>query len=541
MTNTATEVVPGRGLADRPPLLEVRGLAKGFGGVQALKGVDLDIRSGEVHGLVGANGAGKSTLIRHLAGLYQPDAGAILVDGRPVAIRDPQQANRLGLSFIHQELNLVPKFSALQNMTLGLPKPGYAGLIDWRPLRRDARAAARRLNIAFPLDRPVEGLSVAEQWLVSIGRALVWKARLIAMDEPTASLSAAESERLFRVIRELSADGIAILYVSHRLDEILDLCRRVTVFRDGQRVGTLEGAALTRAALIGGIVGGDMEPAARAIPAGNSADREAVLSVRGLRRAPAVRDVSFDLHEGEILGLAGLVGAGRTETVRLIFGADKPEAGEMVLDGRPLRPRNTYEAVRRGIALVPEERRREGLVLKQTVAFNMNITSLRALRPLPWLPLISRRRGRARAATMADALRVTPRRVDAIVGQLSGGNQQKVVMGKWMARDARVLILDEPTRGVDVGARAEIHKIIRGLADRGIGVIVISSEFEELLGCDRVVVMVEGRIVGELDGASIGDGAILQMIFAHQGSHVGTDTDRTETDERAHTHPLTVG
>ena len=502
------------------PFLRVRGVSKQFGGVQALKGVDLDVYPGEVHGLVGANGAGKSTLIRILAGVHTPTTGTILVDGEVSQITNPQQAEKLGFGFIHQELNLIPKFDAVKNMTLGLSKPTRLGLIDWRAVRREVDRVAERLDIDFPLTTPVEDLSLAQQWLVSIGRALVRRARLIAMDEPTASLSAAESARLFHIIRELSSDGIAILYVSHRLDEIVELCNRTTVFKDGERVATIERDTATKDALITAIVGGEIHPVSLP-PLAAAADQRVILDVQGLRRGVAVRGVSLQLHAGEVLGLAGLVGAGRTELARLIFGADKADAGTVVLDGQPIRYRGPYDGVKRGIALVPEERRSEGLILEKSVGFNIDLTFLSALRIVPWLPLINRRRGATRAAAIAAQLHVKTHSMRTIVGQLSGGNQQKVVIGKWVARAPRVLILDEPSRGVDVGARAEIHGIIGELAARGTGIVVISSEIEELVGlCSRVLVMVEGRVSGELAGDAITKEAMLQMSYAH-----GSETD----------------
>ena len=492
----------------------VQGLVKSFGGVQALKGVDLAITAGEVHGLVGANGAGKSTLIRCLAGLLEPDSGTILLDGDQVQISNPQHARRLGLSFIHQELNMVPKFSALQNLLLGLPKPTHGGIINWTAAAQQVEPTAARLGFQFRLDTPAQDLTVAEQWQISIGRALLHKSRLIAMDEPTASLSVAESERLFRIIRELTAEGIAILYVSHRLDEILDLCSRVTVFKDGAGVLSVERSVLTKSALVKAIVGGEVEALSGASTP--PPDLPVILEARGLSRGHRVRNASFALHKGEVLGLAGLVGSGRSELVRLIFGADKPDRGELYIDGQRVTIKNPHDAVRHGIALVPEERRSQGLLLSKSVAFNINLPTLAALRQIRWLPLISLRRGDVRAKAVVERLQVKTRSINTPVRNLSGGNQQKVVIGKWLTEAAKIFILDEPSRGVDVGARGEIHAIVRELAARNAGVIVISSEVEELPGlCDRVLVMVEGRIVGALVGAEITKEALLQLSYAH--------------------------
>jgi ABC-type sugar transport system ATPase subunit len=497
--------------------LQVEQLTKHFGGVQALKGVDLEILPGEVHGLVGANGAGKSTLIRCLAGVIQPDTGLIQLDGSAVRIPDPQVARQLGLSFIHQELNMVPKFSGLQNMLLGIPKPKRLGLVDWKAARAQVDPVVNRLGITFRMDVPVDELTVAERWMISIGRALLFESRLIAMDEPTASLSAEESERLFRIIRELSAQGIAILYVSHRLDEILDLCSRVTVFKDGARVLSVPRSELSRRSLVRAIVGSDVDPVGALSHA--PPQKEVLLEVRGLSRAHYVKGASLALHKGEVLGLAGLVGSGRSELVRMIYGADKPDAGEMLLEGKPLRIRSPYEAVKSGIALVPEERRSQGLLLDKSVAFNVNIPSVQSLRPVGWLPIVNLGKGRTRAQEVVEQLQVKTRSVDTPVRNLSGGNQQKVVIGKWLTEPMKVIILDEPSRGVDVGARGDIHLIVRNLAEEGAGIIVISSEVEELPGlCDRVLVMVEGRIVGELSGGAITKEALLHLSYAHEGN-----------------------
>lgn len=505
------------------PILEVRGLKKHFGGVQALKGVDLQLCAGEVHGLVGANGAGKSTLIRILAGVTSPDAGTILLDKQPVVISDPQHATRLGLNFIHQELNLVPKFSVLQNMTLGIPKPQRLGLINWRAMRREVDTAAERVGIHFPLDMPVSELSVAEQWLVSIARSLVYRARVIAMDEPTASLSEGETNNLFRIIRELAADGIGILYVSHRLDEIMGLCNGITVFKDGQAVLSTTVQETDKRSLVYAIAGKNVELNGSS-PTSSFSSAPVVLEVRHLSRAPRVKDVSFTLRKGEVLGLGGLVGAGRTELARLLFGADRADSGEIYLNNVRWNPKSPGEAVKSGIGFVPEERRAQGLVIDKSVSFNINLPSLSAVRLSPTIPLLSHQKAAKTARTLSERLQVKTPSVDTRVGDLSGGNQQKVVIVKWLTRDLKVLILDEPSRGVDVGARAEIHKIIRDLSAEGVAVIVISSEVEELPGlCDRVVVMVEGRIAGELTGQDITKESIIHLSYAHKQNGTGEE------------------
>ena len=501
------------------PWLVAASVSKRFGGVQALKDVDLDIIPGEVHGLVGANGAGKSTFIRMLAGLVSPDSGTISLEGNEIEIPNAHVASGFGFSFIHQELNLVPKFSAVENMTLGRPKPRQWGLIDWTSARAEVDEVAARLGIEFDLELPVEDLSVADQWLVSIGRALIGEARLIAMDEPTASLSADEAERLFGIIRDLTDHGIAVLYVSHRLDEILELCDRVTVFKDGLRVMTTDAEDLDRMKLVEAIVGAEF--AAEDIVPSTPHQGSVVLEV-GVRRSKAVRGVSFELHEGEVLGLAGLVGSGRTELARILFGADRPTGGEILLDGEPLRLRTPHDAVAKGIGLVPEERRTQGVVIDQSIDFNINLPSFRSLRWAPWVPLLKLIEGRRRAEEVAARLQVKMSDVSAPVTQLSGGNQQKVVIGKWVMRKPRVLILDEPSRGVDVGARAEIHHIVRELADDGAGIIVISSEVEELEGlCDRVLVMAEGMVVATLTGDEINKESMVSLSYLHAANGNG--------------------
>jgi len=501
------------GVQRASPFLVARNIRKSFGGAQALKDASLSIVPGEVHGLVGANGAGKSTFIRILAGLNHPDAGSIEIDGHPVAINTPHQATEFGMSFIHQELAFVPGMTVLQNIMLGVPKKSRFGLNDWNAMARDVAPLARRVGITAPLNASVKGLSTAENWLINICRALVRRARLIVMDEPTASLTAAEAERLFAIIRDLSASGVAVLYISHRLDEILDLCSRVTVFRDGCSVAELAGESLTRPALVEAIVGGAVTEGAKHCASPEKGD--VLLRVDGLARAPKVRSVSFDLHRGEVLGIGGLVGAGRSELARLLFGADRPDAGTMLLEGKPFAPGSPAAAVRAGLGLVPEERRAEGLVLSKSVAFNLGLANLEKLTLSRWLPLLSARARTSFAAEAIKALAVKTASIETPVGRLSGGNQQKVVIGRWLARNPKVLILDEPTRGVDIGARAEIHRLIRQLAASGMAVLVISSEPDELPDlCDRVLVMAEGRIVRELSGPAVSRKAIVEASYA---------------------------
>ncbi|BDI22459.1 sugar ABC transporter ATP-binding protein [Herbiconiux sp. L3-i23] len=503
-------------------LIRVNDISKSFGGVYALKGVSFAVRPGVVHGLIGANGAGKSTLIKVLAGIEQPDGGEVVVEGETVEIPDPDAASRLGLAFIHQEMSLIPGWNVLRNMMLGQKPPSRLGVIDWRPARARASAVAKKLGMDFGLNTNVDDLSTADQWLVLIGRALMRDARMIAMDEPTASLSASEATRLHRIIRELAASGTAVLFVSHRLDEVSELCEDITVFKDGAVTRRSVGTPMTKPELVSAIVGRDLEIPERGhepAPVGRP-----VLEVRGVADGHLVRDVSLTVHEGEVLGLAGLVGAGRTELAKLVYGENKRTAGEVLLEGRPVRFAEPADAVLAGIGLVPEERRSEGLFLDRTIDFNINISTLRSLRRSALWPFLRFGVGRRRATDIAREVTVKSAGVGALVSSLSGGNQQKVAIARWLIDRPRVLILDEPSRGVDVGARAEVHRVIRELAAQGTAVLAISSDNEELVAlCDRVVVMAEGHVSGELVGGDITVDRLLSLSFDRETGK-GTDS-----------------
>ncbi|MEO5899346.1 MAG: sugar ABC transporter ATP-binding protein [Ilumatobacteraceae bacterium] len=481
------------------PFLRVEGLSKQYGGIQALADVTFDVPAGTIHALVGANGAGKSTLVRVLAGLERTDEGTIYINGRPTTIATPQAATRLGLSFIHQELNLVPKFTVLQNMALNFEEHRRLGIVNWGRVGERASAVLAQLGEDIPLDREVDRLTVSERWTVSLGRSLMRRARLIAMDEPTASFAAEEAERLFSIVRDLAAQGVAVLYISHRLDEVIDLSDRITVLRNGRLVDTFDARSTNRRALTEAIVGRDV---ARTVRHQVSSQSEGtILRIEDLVRKPRVQGVTLDIRQGEILGVAGLVGAGRTELARLIFGADAPTSGTMTLSGRPYAPKGPYEAIARGVALVPEERRSQGLLLKESLSFNVSLATIRRNRWRERLPLLSTVKARDAAREMVKRFAIKARSVDEGVSSLSGGNQQKVVVSKYVRAEPTLLILDEPTVGVDVGARAELYEIIRRRADAGTAVLMISSDFEELEICDRVVVMREGCVVAIVDGA----------------------------------------
>lgn len=503
-------------LPEGPPLLEVRGLSKHYGGTQALDGVDLTMHRGQVRALVGANGAGKSTLVKILAGLERPDAGTVEVDGVRRAIATPAAATELGLSFIHQELNLVPKFTAVQNMALGYEQGARAGFLDRQATRARAEAVMSDLRAEFPLDVQVERLTLSERWMVSLGRSLMRDARLIAMDEPTASFTDSEVERLFSLIRDLSSRDVGVLYISHRLDEVLDIADEITVLRNGFLVGSWERGGLDRDQLTTEIVGAEVEKLT-SLPPGDGIDHEVVLTLTGVERAPRVKGVDLQLREGEILGIAGLVGSGRTELARIVFGADRPTAGSMRLRENAYAPKSPFEAIRRGVALVPEERRSQALLLQESLAFNVSMASLEKNRA-DWHPLLSPGRARAAAKEAVERFRIKSQSVNQRVGDLSGGNQQKVVVGRYLRANPSVLILDEPTVGVDVGARAEIYRIIKALAEAGTGVLMISSDFAELAICGRVAVMQEGRITHMIDAQRATKEYLTQLCYSLEGT-----------------------
>jgi ABC-type sugar transport system ATPase subunit len=518
-----TTAAGGRAPARPPgPLDEVEGIDKAFGAVQALKGVSLAIHPGSVHGLIGANGAGKSTLIRCLAGVVRPDAGEIRVGGEVADIASPGDANDLGFAFLHQELNLVQKFDGLDNMTLGLVRSGRFGLADKASARRRARQVVDDIGLEVDLERPVEELSVANQWLIALGRSLMRRARLIAFDEPTAALSARETEALFKVVQRLAADGIGVLYVSHRLEEMELLCDAVTGFRDGRVVVSLDRAGITRSAMISAITGGDPE-ALMLPPAEHSEPGKAVLEARNMTRAGVVEDASLRLCANEIVGIAGLVGSGRSEFARMLFGADRIDSGEILIDGEPARIASPADASRAGMGLVPEERRTAGLFLDKSAAFNMSTTFPSVARSL-----LRTRKGRQRARTVAEQVDLKPLALDLPARKFSGGNQQKLVLGRWLMGSLRILLLDEPTRGIDIGARTQIHRMMRKLADDGMALLMISSDFEELLNCDRVLVMVRGRITEELREFEITEERMLRAAYGGAPD----PTDQHEEHER---------
>lgn len=497
--------------------ISVRSITKVFAGVKALDNVSIDVVSGKVHGLIGANGAGKSTLIKILAGVYHPDEGQILIDGNEVKITDPATSTALGLSFIHQDLHLVEHFNVMQNMLMGEKKDTKLGLIDWKKSTQKIQKVLELVNFTKPLTTKAKYLSTGDQWLIAIAKALMHDAKFIAMDEPTAALSEAEVENLFRIVRDLTSHGIGVIYVSHRLDEILELCDEITVFKDGKKILYELTSNISKEELITAIAGHKIKHLDSITY--RFSDAETVLQVEHLHdKMDRVKDVSFELKKGEVLGITGLVGAGRTETALSVYGANPLKNGKMTLYGKDYTPKSPHDAVNSKIVLVPENRRLEGLITNQTVNFNTNIPTLSVLRVIKNLPFISPRKSKAVTQEAIKRLQIKVNSPQDPVLSLSGGNQQKVVIGKWLQRQPQIIIMDEPTQGVDVGARTEIYKLIRSMAEKeGISFLIISSDIEELPGlCDRVIVMAEGTVTGELINDEINSQSMLRLSYAAQ-------------------------
>ena len=497
--------------------ISVRSITKVFAGVKALDNVSIDVVSGKVHGLIGANGAGKSTLIKILAGVYHPDEGQIHIDGNEVKITDPATSTALGLSFIHQDLHLVEHFNVMQNMLMGEKKDTKLGLIDWKKSTQKIQKVLELVNFTKPLTTKAKDLSTGDQWLIAIAKALMHDAKFIAMDEPTAALSEAEVENLFRIVRDLTSHGIGVIYVSHRLDEILELCDEITVFKDGKKILYELTSNISKEELITAIAGHKIKHLDSITY--RFSDAETVLQVEHLHdKMDRVKDVSFELKKGEVLGITGLVGAGRTETALSVYGANPLKNGKMTLYGKDYTPKSPHDAVNSKIVLVPENRRLEGLITNQTVNFNTNIPTLSVLRVIKNLPFISPRKSKAVTQEAIKRLQIKVNSPQDPVLSLSGGNQQKVVIGKWLQRQPQIIIMDEPTQGVDVGARTEIYKLIRSMAEKeGISFLIISSDIEELPGlCDRVIVMAEGTVTGELINDEINSQSMLRLSYAAQ-------------------------
>jgi ribose transport system ATP-binding protein len=493
-------------------LARLTAIAKSFGGVHALRGVDFDVQSGEVHALIGENGAGKSTLMRVLGGEMPPSSGELRIDGKATELHGPRAARAHGIAIIHQELALAPDLSVAENIFLG----ELSGVISWSALRR--RAGELIASLGFDIDptRRVSSLAVAHQQVVEIAKALSRKVKIIVFDEPTAVLSAQDAERLHEIIARLRAEGVGIVYISHRLEEILSISDRVTVMKDGQVVATRPAAELTIDAMIRMMVG---RPMAALFPKkGPRTIGEERLAVRDLQAGRLVRGVTFSVRAGEIVGLGGLVGSGRTEVARVIFGADALESGAIFLDGKEAKMRSPKNAVKAGICLVPEDRKGQGVVLDAAIRINATMARLSAV--VNRFGFIRQALERDLVNELAASLKLKASRIDAPVSTLSGGNQQKVVLAKWFHAGGNVIILDEPTRGVDVGAKSEIYGIVLKLAEAGKAVLVISSEHQELFGlCDRILVMGEGQLRGELKPLDYSEERLLSLAISGSTLH----------------------
>ncbi len=498
-------------MRESAPLIQMRGISKSFPGVRALDDVSLAVISGEVHMLLGQNGAGKSTLIKVLCGAHSPDAGEFLIDGRPVIIRSVADARRLGVAVIFQEFSLVPCLNIAQNIFLGREFRGrLPGLVDQRRMHAEARVLLDTLGMKLDTRTRVDKLGVAEQQMVEIAKALSQNARILVMDEPTAAISDHEIERLFERIRKLKQEGIAIIYISHRLSEVFAIGDKITVLRDGRNVASLEPAGTSMGELVRLMVGRSLDT-----PGGQTVSREpgeTVLDVRELKAVNGIDGANLKVRAGEIVGLAGLVGSGRSELARAIFGADRVLSGEVRLEGSRLKG-NPADAVRRGVGLVPENRKEEGVALIRSVQDNLLVAGLGSLFPDRWYRF---RKAARVVAGLIDQLRVATPSPGRLVKFLSGGNQQKVVIGKWLNASTRLYIFDEPTRGIDVGAKAEVFGLIETLVARGAAVLMISSELPEVVSfCDRVYVMRNKRIVGELRSRELTEENILKLAMHH--------------------------
>lgn len=496
-------------MGDDNLVLEMRGITKEFPGVKALDQVDFTLRKGEIHALVGENGAGKSTLIKIISGVYHKDAGEIRFEGKSVDISDPRASHALGMSFIYQDRNLVPFFSVAQNMFLGMEPTSQGGLlVDERAMNASASRILSELNVDFDSTAIVEHLSVGQQQLVEIAKALLRSTKVVVLDEPTAPLDSADITVLFRIIRELSDKGVSIIYISHRLHEIFEICDRVTVLRNGQVVGTKNIKSLSSNEIVQMMVGREIK---ERYPKRNVPIGDAVLSVRDLQKEGVLQNVSFDVRSGEILGITGLVGAGKTELARILFGVDKAAGGSITLKGKEMHKGSITEAMKAGIAFTPQDRRRDGLVLTRSVKENISLASITNYIRFGF---ISHRQELRNVKQLIERLRIRTPKTSTRVGYLSGGNQQKVVLGKWMSTEYKIYIFDEPTTGIDVGSKVEFYNLMSDLVEAGAGVILISAELPEILGmADRVLVMRGGTAVAEFSADQVTPDQVLNVAL----------------------------
>ena len=498
-----------------PAVLDVQGVSKRFAGVVALDDVSVELRAGQVHALVGENGAGKSTLIKVLTGVHQPDQGSVVYRGQPVTFARPLDAQAAGISTIYQEINLVPLMSVARNLFLGR-EPTRLGLIDFPRMNREATASLARYGIHVDVRRPLRELGLGVQQMVAIARAIDADHRVVIMDEPTSSLEPREVERLMEVVDLLRRDGVAVVYVSHRLDEVFRLCDMVTVLRDGRLVHTGPIAGITRLELVSKMLGRELSEVARARTRfgshDTSQDAPAVLRATGLTRRHVLDDVTVEVRAGEVVGLAGLLGSGRTETAKSIYGAHPIDSGAVEVAGDAVQPGSPRAAISAGIALIPEDRKVDGII--PTLSVRENIV-LAALPTISRAGFVSRRQQDALVETLMRRLRIKASSPEQRVSELSGGNQQKVLLARVLCLEPRVLLLDDPTRGIDIGAKAEIQGLISDLAEAGLAVVLISSELEEVVeGADRIIVLRDGGVVGTLSGAEVTQDGVLGLIAA---------------------------
>ena len=490
-------------------LLVMENISKFFPGVKALQNVSLSLRYGEVHALIGENGAGKSTLMKVLSGLYQADEGRIIWEGKELKLHSTKDSEAAGISIIYQELNLIPNLSVRENIFLGREKRRSKFLVDFRKTGEEAQKYTHMVGLDVDVTTPVGNLSIAQRQMVEVAKALSQNAKLIVMDEPTSSLTDRETEILMDVIRKLRSQGVTIVFISHRLNELFEISDRISVLRDGMSVGTVDTKDCTEDMLVSMMVGRDLDNIYPKVP---TTPGKVILDVKDLNAGDMVKNVSFSLREGEILGFAGLVGAGRSETMRAIFGVDRVDGGTILVDGKKLEHHSPTEAIKAGIGFVPEDRKQLGLILNMTVREN---TTLACLRDEMAGGIMNPQKERIITREQIDQLSIKTPGQEQIVVNLSGGNQQKVVIGKWLVTHPKILILDEPTRGIDVGAKKEIHQLMSDLAAKGVGIIMISSEMPEVLGMsDRIIVMHEGRICGEFDAHEATQPKIMSTILA---------------------------
>ncbi|GHU46765.1 monosaccharide-transporting ATPase [Spirochaetia bacterium] len=487
-------------------IVELENISKAFSGVPALRDVHFNLKAGEVHALLGENGAGKSTLVKILSGVHTKDSGTLTIFGKTVDFLNPKTASELGIAIIHQELNLCSHLTVAENIFLG-KEPTKHGLLDKKSANDKAHELLQSLNIDINPEMSVGDLQVSKQQMVEIAKALSQNARVLIMDEPTSALTATEIEELFKIIKNLKGKGCGIVYISHRLEELQHIVDRVTVLRDGAYVITQEYKETSQQKLISYMVGRDIN---EKFPRVECPVGKTVLAVKNLNAGRLVRDISFELHEGEIVGIAGLMGAGRTETTRSLYGIDRKQSGEIILDGKPLTIKKPADAIRSGIVLIPEDRKKDGLFIKLSIKSNIGMPNLDLLSGI--LGIVSKSKEKTMALKSCEQLKIKLPSLESDAANLSGGNQQKVVVGKWMSRSFRVAIFDEPTRGIDVAAKIEIYTIINKLKQDGVGILFVSSELPEILGIsDRILVMCDGRITGAMSRAQATQEKILDL------------------------------